>query len=418
MKSIRYIYAVLFSLLIAVILLVACANNGKTKIPVSDIGKEVICPVTGEKFKITKHTPFVDYQGKRYYFCCPGCDKQFLKEPQKYLKESPPDTIKEHLKQVQSESSKVQGDTTEIIYYTCSMHPSVRSDKPGKCPICGMELIPVYKGSENRIVVDKEKLALMGIKTTPVEKRQLVKKVQLPARISKDEELYLLQQELVSARQGNSELLDATILKLKLLGFSQETIEQMIAQKTIDKSLLIPNPHRAWLIAELYEQDIPLVKPGVKANIKFSAYPDKEISGIVMAIEPQINPQTRSAKARIIINYPGVNLFSEMYGEAIIEIVLGKILSIPYSSLIDTGKRKVVYVEKSPGTYEIRNVTSGIETDEYVQVLSGLKEGEMVVAEGNFLLDSQTTLAGGQSLLYGSAQEIKESDKVRTPHNH
>ncbi len=407
MKKIRYIYALLFFLLIAGLLLSACANNGKAKVLVSDIGKEVLCPVTGEKFKVTKHTPFVDYQGKRYYFCCPGCDKQFLKNPQKYLNESASDTIKEHMEQVQSESSKVQGDTTEIIYYTCSMHPSVRSEKPGKCPICGMELIPVYKGSENRIVIEKEKLALMGIKTAPVEKRLLVKRVQLPAKINKDEELYLLQQELASALQRNSELLDATVLKLKLLGFSQETIEQMIAEKAIDRSLLIPNPHRAWLIAEVYEQDIPLIRPGSKAVIKFSAYPDKEFPGVVVAIEPQINPQTRSAKARIIINHPGVNLFSEMYGEAIIEITLGKILSIPYSSLIDTGKRKVVYVEKNPGIYEIRNVQSGIETDEYVQVLSGLKEGEMVVAEGNFLLDSQTTLAGGQSLLYGAAEEIK-----------
>ncbi|MGB9722099.1 MAG: hypothetical protein ACPL28_11565, partial [bacterium] len=52
------------------IFLIACAGNSKT-VPVSDIGKEVICPVTGERFKITKHTKFVEYEGKRYYFCCP-----------------------------------------------------------------------------------------------------------------------------------------------------------------------------------------------------------------------------------------------------------------------------------------------------------------------------------------------------------
>lgn len=418
MKGIRYSSAVLFSLLIAGILFIACANTEKKKVPDSDIGKEVVCPVAGEKFKITKHTLFVDYQGKRYYFCCPGCDKQFLKNPTKYLKEGAAETLKEYPEQLPKDSSAIQVDTTEISYYTCSMHPSVRSGKPGKCPICGMELIPIYKGSENRILIEKENLAVMGIKTAPVEKRLLVKRLRLPAKIGKDEELYLLQQELISAQQGGSNLLNATVLKLRLLGFSQEAINQMMSEKTIDKSLLIPNSHRAWLTAEVYEQDIPLIKPGTKTIIRFSAYPDKEFSGIVMAIEPQINPQTRSAKARIIISHPGVSLFADMYGEAIFEITLGRFLSIPYTSLIDTGKRNVVYVEKSPGIYEPRNITAGIETDEYVQVIGGLKEGEMVVTEGNFLLDSQTTLAGGQSLLYGSAEEIKKDDRSSIPHNH
>ncbi len=375
--------------LMASALLMSCAAGNKEKVEISMIGKEVVCPVTGEKFKITQHTKFIDYQGKRYYFCCPGCDKRFLENPEKYIGS----------------------------YYTCSMHPQVKQDKPGKCPICGMELIPVYKGSENRITVNEEKVALLKIKSVPVEKRELIKKIQIPAKIVKDEELYIAQQELISAKDGSEEILKSAILKLRLMGFSDKEISRMIEQKSIDESLIIPNQHRAWLIADIYEQDISLIKPKQKAQIKFSAYPEKEFSGIIVAVEPQVNPQTRRSKARILLNHPMVNLYTDMYADVSIEIPSGKSLAIPYSSLIDTGRRKVVYVEIQPGVYELRRVETGIETDDYIQIRNGLSENEKVVIDGNFLLDSQTTLAGGQSLLYGSAEEVKEKS-VESKHQH
>ncbi|MEO0165538.1 MAG: YHS domain-containing protein [candidate division WOR-3 bacterium] len=76
----RFSFPFLLFLMMSTVL-ISCAGVNKEKVDASMIGKEVICPVTGEKFKITQHTRFVDYQGKRYYFCCPGCDKQFLKDP-------------------------------------------------------------------------------------------------------------------------------------------------------------------------------------------------------------------------------------------------------------------------------------------------------------------------------------------------
>jgi len=153
-------YTLIFSLVLGGIIIINCTGENKNVL-VSDIGKEVICPVTGEKFKITKHTKFVDYQGKRYYFCCPGCDKRFLENPEKYLDIHKPDSsgaihrTNEILKPVQNN----KGSESEVSYWTCSMHPSVHSDKPGKCPICGMELVLVYKGGENRINIEEEKVA-------------------------------------------------------------------------------------------------------------------------------------------------------------------------------------------------------------------------------------------------------------------
>jgi len=368
------------------------------------VGKEVVCPVTGEKFRITKNTAFVDYQGKRYYFCCPGCDKRFLENPEKYI-------VKEDVK------TSTQNDKTDIKYWTCSMHPSVHADKTGKCPICGMDLIPVYQGSENLIKIDSEKVEMLGIKTEPAEKRHLIKRISLPARVVKDEELYTLQQELKTADSEGKGLLSAVYLKLKQLGFSSADIDRMRSHVQVDESLILPNPERAWLMVEVFEQDIRLIKKGQKASIKFDAYPDKEFAGKISAIETKIDPMTRSTKARIMLHKPGVKLYTDMYAEAVVEIPIGEVLSIPTKSLIDTGRRKLVYVQKNPGQYELRNVVTGAEAEEYVQITEGLNEGEHVVAEGNFLLDSQTTLAGGQALLYGAVEEVKEKYSEQ-PHKH
>lgn len=395
--------------LLGLVFVIFCAkDNSIAAISNDEIGRKAICPVTKEEFKITKNTRFVDYQGKRYYFCCPGCDKQFLKNPEKYVTTATPDTL-----QTQTEFTE-----KEISYWTCSMHPSVKTDKPGKCPICGMELIPIYKSSENQITISEEKVAVLKIRSVPVEKRTIIKKIQVPAKVVKDEELYIAQQELISAQTGNRELLNSVILKLRLMGFPDNEINRMIEGKSYDESLILPSHHRAWLIADISEQDIGQIKSGQMARVKFPTYPEKEFSGKIIAVEPQVNPMTRRARARLLLEHPMVSLYTDMYAYVTIEISTGRNLSIPYSSVIDTGKRKVVYVEVKPGVYELREVKTGNETDDYVQITDGLKENELVVAEGNFFLDSQTTLAGGQSLLYGSAEEVKDATGEPTQHRH
>jgi len=89
------------------------------KVTEAEIGKEAVCPVTGEKFKITAKTVSVSYKEKAYYFCCPGCDKSFAKNPEKYL-------------------GKKAAAPAKI--YVCPMG-DYQGDKPGKCPKCGMNLV-------------------------------------------------------------------------------------------------------------------------------------------------------------------------------------------------------------------------------------------------------------------------------------
>ena len=80
--------------------------------------EKVVCPVSGETMVKSQAKATAVYEGKTYYFCCESCREKFLKGPKAYLEK--------------------KADTKEI--YTCSMHPDVQSDKPGKCPKCGMNL--------------------------------------------------------------------------------------------------------------------------------------------------------------------------------------------------------------------------------------------------------------------------------------
>src|SRR4030042_1127406 len=80
--------------------------------------EKVVCPVSGERMLESQAKASYEYEGKTYYFCCEGCKEKFVKDPAKYIGKN--------------------ADMKEI--YTCPMHPEVQSDKPGKCPKCGMTL--------------------------------------------------------------------------------------------------------------------------------------------------------------------------------------------------------------------------------------------------------------------------------------
>ncbi|MDO8805809.1 MAG: heavy metal-binding domain-containing protein [Elusimicrobiota bacterium] len=98
------------------------------KVTEEETGKEAACPITGEKFIISTETISASYKDASYYFCCPGCDKSFIANPEKYLK-------------------KKQAGRTRI--YACPMG-CARSDKPGKCPKCGMNMKEVKEAAAKK----------------------------------------------------------------------------------------------------------------------------------------------------------------------------------------------------------------------------------------------------------------------------
>lgn len=337
-----------------------------------------------------------------------------------------PDTGRSHEGHAAEEKSE-----DAIDYWTCSMHPQVKRDEPGKCPICGMNLIPIHKSDEGKIIVEENDREILGIRSVPAGSRHMVKKLRLSGKISHDQELYRVQQEYLSiylnieqfkdkvsreVYERQQALLNTAELRLKLLGLRKEQIEELQKRSAPDPSLIDPTAGKAWIKADVYEQDLPQVKPGQRVLVKPRGY-DKEFFGRVYAVEDVLDPQTRSAKARIEVDAEK-HLKHEVFADIILEVDLGRRdVTVPVTSVIDTGTRKVIYIDEGGGRYVIRNVETGVEAGGFIEIKKGIEEGERVVTDGNFLLDSQSTLTGGQSMLYSGSEEIKGSSQ-QPQHRH
>lgn len=153
-----------------------------------------------------------------------------------------------------------------------------------------------------------------------------------------------------------------------------------------------------WVIADIYEYELPLIKVGNHALITLTYLPGKEFSSQIDYIYPSISAETRTVKIRLKLNNPNYQLKPQMFANVELKINLGKKLMIPESGVIDTGKSMVAYVDLGNGAFEPREIKTGIRTDGYIEVLRGLKAGDKVVSSANFLVDSEAQLKGVKPL--------------------
>ena len=415
--------------------------------------------------------------------------------------------------------------------WTCGMHPSVVSDKPGKCPLCGMDLIPkkaptqpplqkagreekkeeTYygcgvgkfgccpkcdekkEGSEcicgghkfvisaegggakmvcpickhelkeltkeeaaavapeaaGSLSLNKTQVELSGIATAEVKKAKVFKEIRASGKIAYDPELNVAQEEFIIAldtleKVGKSpdsdviarakDLVEKSKVRLKISGMSDEQIKELEEGRAVQRSL-IQLADKAWVYADIYEYELGWIKEGLPATVTAQAYPGEEFKGVIKAVSPIIDPNTRTARVRLEIDNPEKKLKLEMFVDVFIEVSLGEeVLAVAREAILDTGTRKIVWLDMGEGNFVAREIKTGPEGVSLIEeqkvkvfpVLSGLLEGEYVVTKGNFLLDSQSQLTGGMSVLWGGAQEIKgegesqpkEEAPAKTQHRH
>jgi Cu(I)/Ag(I) efflux system membrane fusion protein len=151
-----------------------------------------------------------------------------------------------------------------------------------------------------------------------------------------------------------------------------------------------------WVIADIYVYELPAIKVGQLARITISHFPGKEFTSKIDYIYPTLSAETRTAKVRFIIPNPGGQLKPQMFTDVELKIDLGKRLVIPEDAVIDTGTKKVVYVNKGEGIFEPREVVLGLSGEGIAEVVKGLKEGEKIASAANFLIDSEAKLKGIQ----------------------
>lgn len=148
-----------------------------------------------------------------------------------------------------------------------------------------------------------------------------------------------------------------------------------------------------WVIADVFEQDIGMVKNGAKATVNINAYPGKTFSGRVSYVYPTLTAETRTVPVRVELANPGGLLKPGMFAQVELPVgAKGQVVTVPVSAVIDSGTRQIVLIDQGAGRFESREVKLGARSDTYVEVLDGVDDGEPVVVAANFLIDAESNL--------------------------
>ena len=148
-----------------------------------------------------------------------------------------------------------------------------------------------------------------------------------------------------------------------------------------------------WVLAQIYEQDLPFVQLGQEVVVKAASLPDREFRGRVTFVYPTVDEKTRTGKVRLEFENPGYFLKPGMFVSAQVQAELEpSAVLVPDSAVLRSGAKNTVFIALAGGKFEARNVALGVETENGIQVLNGLSAGERVVTSGQFLLDSESQL--------------------------
>jgi len=230
------------------------------------------------------------------------------------------------------------------------------------------------------------------------------------------------QEEFVQALSaGNKGLVSASSERLLALGISADQIEKLRENRKVRQYISVFAPQdgvvstlparegmfikpsmkvmsladlsSVWLLAEVFERQANWVSMGDPAQVTLSYLPGREWQGKVEYIYPSLDPKTRTLKVRLRFDNPEENLKPNMYANVkIFGGAKADILVIPMEALIRTGRNERVIVALGEGRFEARTVNAGIESGDWVEIASGLKEGEEVVVSGQFLIDSEASI--------------------------
>lgn len=151
---------------------------------------------------------------------------------------------------------------------------------------------------------------------------------------------------------------------------------------------------RIWVYVDIYEYQLPWVHVGQAAAMTLPYIRGKVFRGEVTYIYPYLQKQTRSVKVRLEFANPTMELKPDMYATVVLEGMLkDDAVLVPREGFIDSGTRKVAFVDRGNGKFEPRDIRTGVEGEGgFVEVLSGLTVGDVVVTSGQFLLDSESKL--------------------------
>ena len=231
------------------------------------------------------------------------------------------------------------------------------------------------------------------------------------------------------AVKGGETLLAASRRRLELWDIPHEEIERLEKTRQIEKNLMLRSPVSGWVMerniaaghkimqgesllvvadlttvwgdADIYESDLPYVKLGMPVELTLPYWSDKTFTGKVIFLSPTLDPETRTLKARMEITNHDLLLKPEMYANARLRYELGEKLAVPEAAVMRTGERSYAFKDGNDGKLIPVEIQIGPRSDGYFEVLSGLNEGDRVVASANFLVDSESSMKAAIKALAG-----------------
>lgn len=242
---------------------------------------------------------------------------------------------------------------------------------------------------------------------------------------AQQELIQLLLQEERARSAGDEEtasltsgLIGSAVRKIKLMGVGEEEVQKVRENRTLNDRLLIKAPFSGslvaqsavtgdyveignelfqladletlWAMANIFEKDLPLVKPGMMAEVRVQAFPQEVFIGRLTVIGAVEDAETRTVRGRIELPNPGGRLKPGMFAEIILtSAATTDILALPAAAVRNVEGKSVVFVKEAAGQFVLREVKTGRVFGSWVEVLEGLKEGEMIATEGSFSLKAE-----------------------------
>lgn len=255
-----------------------------------------------------------------------------------------------------------------------------------------------------------------------VEPGQPLVEIYSPDLFAAQEEYLLVFKRSAADKAANADLLAAARKRLELFDLSAEQIKQLETSGRTPRTMTLRSPVRGivvsrsalegqrveagmpllrladlskfWILATVYESQLPFVAIGQKAVVTLPSAPGRTFESRVAYIYPTVNPESRQAKLRLELDNPDLALKPGLFLTVELQqTVAAAGTLVPREAVIDTGERQIAFVSLGEGRFDPRCVVVGVEAENgLVQILDGLKPGEQVVTSGEFLLDSEARL--------------------------
>ena len=289
-----------------------------------------------------------------------------------------------------------------------------------------------------------------------VKKDDILLSIYSPQLVSSQEEYLLALNNLQvlkdspyeEIRRGARDLVNSARQRLLLLDVPEHQIHELETTRELKKRIHIHSPFdgtvmkvgvregqyvtpktelymladlsRVWVYVDVYEEDLPWVKQGDKADMRVRAVPGRTFRGTVTYIYPYMERKTRTARVRLEFDNPDLLLKPEMFAN--ITLRSGRVVDavvVPSEAVVRSGERDLVFVVRAPGKFEPRPVVLGLASGGLVQIIEGVAPGEEVVTSAQFLIDSESklreatakmldSLAGGNS--GGGGMDMSDMD--------